>query len=37
MKSLKERALEIVAIAQECPEQFQQICFEVLLKHMLLH
>ena len=35
MKKLKEKVLEIASIAQECPEKFQQICFEVLLKHAL--
>jgi hypothetical protein len=35
MKPLKERVLEIAAIAKECPENLQQICFEVLLKHVL--
>jgi hypothetical protein len=35
MKKLKDRVLELAAIAQECPENLQQICFEVLLKHAL--
>ena len=35
MKKLKEKVLEIVKIAQECPENFQQSCFEILLKHEL--
>lgn len=35
MKKLKEKVLELAAIAQECPENLQQICFEVLLKHAL--
>jgi hypothetical protein len=35
MKSMKDTVLEIASIAQECPERFQQICFEVLLKHSL--
>ncbi|MBW2365397.1 MAG: hypothetical protein JRF25_10100 [Deltaproteobacteria bacterium] len=35
MKKLKDKVLEIASIAQECPEKFQQICFEVLLKHAL--
>jgi len=34
-KKLKDKVQEIVAIAQECPETFQQICFEVLLKNAL--
>jgi hypothetical protein len=36
MKKLKERVLELASIAKECPENLQQICFEVLLKHELL-
>ncbi len=35
MKKLKDKVLEIASVAQECPEKFQQICFEVLLKHAL--
>ncbi|MCK4335049.1 hypothetical protein KAX06_09760 [candidate division WOR-3 bacterium] len=35
MKKLKDKVQEIVAIAQECPENLQQICFEVLLKNAL--
>ena len=35
MKKLKDKIQEIVAIAQECPENLQQICFEVLLKNAL--
>jgi len=35
MKKLKDKVLEMVAIAQECPENLQQICFEILLKHSL--
>lgn len=36
MKKLKEKVLELAAIAKECPDNLQQICFEVLLKHELL-
>jgi len=35
MKTIKEKVLEAVNLAQECPENLQQICFEVLLKNML--
>ena len=35
MKKLKDKVLEIAAIAQECPENLQQICFEILLKQAL--
>jgi hypothetical protein len=35
MNKLKDKVKEIVKIAQECPENFQSICFEVLLKHEL--
>lgn len=35
MKKLKEKVLEIVKIAQECPENLQQSCFEILLKQAL--
>ncbi len=35
MKKIKEKVLEIVAIAKECPENLQQTCFEILLKHTL--
>jgi hypothetical protein len=28
---IKDRVLEIVAIAKECPENLQALCFEVLL------
>lgn len=35
MKKLKDKVLEIAAIAQDCPENLQQICFEVLLKHAM--
>ena len=35
MKKLKDKVLEIAAIAQDCPENLQQICFEILLKHAL--
>lgn len=32
---LKERVLEIVSIAKECPENLQPLCFELLLRHYL--
>ncbi|MCA9409165.1 MAG: hypothetical protein H6756_03505 [Candidatus Omnitrophica bacterium] len=35
MKKIKERVLEIVEIAKECPDNMQAICFEVLLENML--
>lgn len=35
MKKLKDKVLEIAAIAQECPENLQQICFELLLKNAI--
>ena len=35
MKKLKEKVLEAVKIAQECPENLQQICFELILKNVL--
>lgn len=35
MKKLKDRVLEVAKIAQECPENLQQSCFEILLKHVL--
>lgn len=35
MKKIKDKILEIAAIAQECPENLQPICFEILLKHSL--
>lgn len=35
MKKLKDKVLEIVKIAEECPENLQPICFEILLKHHL--
>lgn len=35
MKNLKDKVLEIAAIAQECPENLQQICFEILLKNAI--
>ncbi len=34
-KKVIEKVLEIAKIAQECPENLQQICFETLLKHTL--
>jgi len=34
-KKVREKVLEIAKIAQECPENLQQICFETLLKHTL--
>jgi len=36
MKKLKEKVVELVAIAKECPENLQQICFDILLRHELL-
>jgi len=35
VKTIKDKVLEATKIAQECPENLQQICFEVLLKNML--
>jgi len=35
MKKLRDKILEIVKIVQECPENLQQICFEILLKHAI--
>jgi hypothetical protein len=35
VKKLKDRVLEVAKIAQECPENLQQSCFEILLKHVL--
>lgn len=35
MKKLKDTVQEIVKIAQECPDNFQQICFEILLTRAL--
>lgn len=32
---LKERVLEIVSIAKECPEHLQPLCFELLLRDYL--
>lgn len=32
---LKERVLEIVSIARECPENLQPLCFELLLRDYL--
>jgi len=34
-KKVRDKVLEIAKIAQECPENLQQICFETLLKHAL--
>jgi len=34
-KNVREKVLEIVKIAQECPENLQQVCFETLLRHSL--
>jgi hypothetical protein len=35
MTDLKDRILEIVAIAKACPENLQAMCFELLLRHHL--
>ena len=35
MEKLRDKVFEAVKIAQECPENLQQICFETLLKIML--
>jgi hypothetical protein len=35
VKKLKDRVLEVAEIAKECPENLQQSCFEILLKHVL--
>lgn len=35
MSALKEKVLELAAIAKECPENLQAICFELLLKNHL--
>ena len=35
MKKLRDQVLELVKIVQECPENLQQICFEILLKHAI--
>jgi len=35
MKKIREQVLEIVKIAQDCPENLQQACFEILLKNAL--
>jgi hypothetical protein len=35
MKDLKEKVHEISEIAKSCPENLQQQCFEILLKHYL--
>ncbi len=35
MKKLRNQISELVKIAQECPENLQQICFEILLKHAI--
>jgi hypothetical protein len=37
MKSIRDKVLEIAAIAKECPDNLQTICFETLLKHELEH
>ncbi len=36
MKKLRDKVLEIVKIVQECPQNLQQICFEILLKHAII-
>ena len=35
MKKLRDTVMEAVKIAQECPENLQQSCFEILLTHVL--
>jgi len=35
MKKIQEKVQEIAKIAQACPENLQQSCFEILLKHAL--
>lgn len=35
MKKIRDQVMEIVKIAQDCPENLQQTCFEVLLTHAL--
>lgn len=35
MKKLRDKISEVAKIAEECPDNFQQICFELLLKHVL--
>lgn len=35
MKKLREKVLQIAKLAQECPDNLQQTCFEILLKHAL--
>lgn len=35
MKKLRDTVSEAVKIAEECPENLRQICFEILLKHLL--
>lgn len=35
MKTIQEKVQEIAKIAMECPENLQQSCFEILLKHAL--
>jgi len=35
MKKLRDKVLEMAKIAQECPENLQQTCFEILLKRAL--
>ncbi len=35
MDNLKKKVMDILAIVKECPENLQQACFEILLKHEL--
>lgn len=35
MKTIREKVQEIAKIAMECPENLQQSCFEILLKHAI--
>lgn len=35
MKQMKDKILEIVDVAKACPENFQAVCFETLLRHYL--
>jgi hypothetical protein len=35
MKELQDKVLEIAEIAKKCPNNFQAICFELLLRHHL--
>lgn len=37
MESLKQKVMEFVAIARECPEPLQEKCFELLLSDYLAH